>query len=223
MLDRARVEALVRAALKDEGITVTGADILVPVSVSARHLHLCAAHLEALFGRGFALTRERDISQPGQYASGQFVRLEGPKGSIEKLRVLGPLRSETQVELAMSDARRIGLDPPVRGSGDIAGSPGGVLHGPAGSVRLGRGILLAERHIHMTPEEAAGWGFSDGESLRVRLDTRRGGTLDDVIVRVGAHYALDLHLDTDDANAFLIPEGIFGRICRNDLYRPNGS
>lgn len=206
------VTSLVLEELLRAGVTIVPDSIEVPISISGRHLHLCQQHFEALFGPGAQLTIEKPISQPGQFASQQYVTLTGPKGSIQKLRVLGPLRQESQVELAMSDARRIGLRPPVRSSGELAESPGALLSGPAGSVRLERGVIVADRHIHMTPTQAASWGLWNGQQVRVRLDTEKGGILDCVTVRVSDNYALDMHLDTDDANAFLVQENCRGTI-----------
>lgn len=198
------------AELEHAGVRVVPGPLKVPISVSGRHLHLSQAHLEALFGRGFELTVFHPISQPGQYASNQFVTLTGPKGSIPNLRVLGPVRSQTQVELAMSEARRIGLNLPVRSSGDIEGSTGAILTGPSGSVTLTEGVIVADRHIHMTPEQALTWGFADAQLVKVHIDTPKGAVLYNVSVRVRADFTLDLHLDTDDANALLIPRDCYG-------------
>lgn len=207
-----QVTELVLQELLQAGIRIAPDPMEIPVNISGRHLHLCQRDFETLFGSGAQLTVEKPISQPGQFASRQFVTLTGPRGCIPNLRVLGSLRSESQVELAMSEARRIGLRPPVRSSGDLMGSPGVLLTGPAGSVRLELGAIVADRHIHMTPAQAALWSLTDGQRIRVRLATEKGGILDCVTVQVGENYALDMHLDADDANAFLIQENCRGTI-----------
>ncbi len=207
-----QVTKLVLMELHRAGVSIASHPAQIPISISARHLHLSQADLETLFGKGFMLTVERPISQPGQFASGQFVSVVGPRGSIEKMRVLGPVRSQTQVELAMGDARRVGLTPPVRQSGDLAGSPGATLVGPVGQVTLPQGVILAERHIHMTPSDAARYGVADGQLVQVLLRSPKGGVLHNVAVRVRGDFALDMHLDTDDANAFLIAEGSVGTL-----------
>ena len=204
---------LVFAELGRMGIAVADRDLFeVPVSVSGRHLHLSRADMDALFGPGSELTKIKDISQPGQYASEQRVTLVGPKGRIEGLRVLGPLRKESQVELAASDARRIGLKLPVRASGNLAGTPGAVLEGPRGSVQLAQGCIIAERHIHMTPAQATQRGVRDGQRVRVEIGGEKAGVLDAVYVHVRADFAYDMHIDADDGNAFLVETGCHGRI-----------
>lgn len=174
----------------------------VPVSISARHLHLQQEHVELLFGKGYELTKYKEISQPGQYACNEKVTLKGPKGTIENVRVLGPLRKHTQVEISRTDARKIGVTPPVRNSGNIAGSAGITLIGPIGSISLQEGCIIADRHIHMTPKDADEFAVKDKQRVSVLIEGAKGGVMGQVTIRVNDRYALDMHIDTDDANAF---------------------
>lgn len=174
----------------------------IPVSVSARHVHIARGMLDRLFGEGFVLSKLRDLGQPGEFASDQRVTIVGTSGrAIEGVRILGPLRPYTQVELSRTDALRLGIDPPVRRSGDLAGSAGLTLVGPSGSVELREGAIRATRHIHMTERDAAERAVSDGDLVRVRFPGERALVLENVLIRVGERAALELHLDTDDANA----------------------
>jgi len=174
----------------------------IPVAVSGRHIHVARGALDRLFGEGFRLTKLRDLRQPGEFASEQTVTLVGRSTrALEGVRVLGPVRTYTQVELSRSDARRLGLDPPVRRSGDLVGSEGITVVGPAGSIQLKEGVVMATRHIHMTERDAKERDVSDGDHVRVRFDGERALVLENVLVRVGNDMALELHLDTDDANA----------------------
>ena len=174
----------------------------VPVSISARHLHLQQEHVEILFGKGYQLTFFKEISQPGQYACNEKVTLKGPKGVIENVRVLGPLRKQTQIEIARTDARKLGVAPPVRNSGNLAGSAPITLIGPNGSVSLAEGCIIADRHIHMTPKDAVAYGVTDKQKVSVLINGEKGGIMGQVTIRVNERYALDMHIDTDDANAF---------------------
>lgn len=176
----------------------------IPVSISARHVHLCREDMDTLFGEGSELTVFKELSQPGQYASNEKVTIAGPRGSFEGVRVLGPLRGRSQVEISMTDARKLGVAPPVRSSGDIDGSASVILIGPKGSIILQEGCIVAERHIHMSPSDAKFYGVSDLEKVMVKIHNAKGGTLDNVYVRVRDDFELDMHIDTDDANAFLI-------------------
>lgn len=174
----------------------------VPVGISARHLHLQKEHVEPLFGKGYELTMFKDISQPGQYACNEKVTIKGPRGTIENVRVLGPLRKQTQVEIAASDARKLGVVPPVRSSGNLAGSAPITIIGPKGAISLTEGCIIADRHIHMHPNDAAAYGVHDGQKVSVLVDGEKGGVIGQVTIRVNERYALDMHIDTDDANAF---------------------
>jgi len=173
----------------------------VPVGVSARHIHLSQEHVEILFGAGASLTELKPLSQPGQYAANETVAVIGPKGSFPKVRILGPVRPSTQLEISRTDAFAIGINPPVRESGNIADTPGVTLKGPAGEVTIEKGVIVAARHIHFHTDDAARWGIADKQRLTVRLHGERGLVLENVIARVSPDFALDMHIDTDEANA----------------------
>ncbi len=188
----------------------------VPVGISARHVHLSRDHVETLFGAGYQLTPEKSLSQPGQFACKEQVEVCGPKGSIKKVRILGPERKQSQVEMAFSDCRILGIKPPVRTSGDLKETPGILLKGPVGEVSLKDGVIIADRHIHMTPEEASWFGVSDGDRVNVLVPGEKAGVLGRVLVRVTSESRLDLHVDTDDANAFLLRQGQWVTIRKDD-------
>ncbi len=173
----------------------------VLVETSARHVHLTEEHIAALFGEGAKLTHKKDLSQPGQFACQERVDIVGPKKTISNVIILGPARPESQVEVSLTDARVLGVPGMVRMSGDIAGTPGCKLVGPAGEVELTEGVIVAKRHIHMTPEDAANFNVADKEVVKVRIDSERSAELDDVVVRVSPKFALAMHIDTDEANA----------------------
>ncbi len=177
------------------------------LEVSAHHIHLCQEHVEALFGQGHQLTRQSDLSQPGQFACTEQLTLVGPKGRIERVRVLGPARRETQVEISMTEQFKLGIHPPIRESGDLRDTPGCTLEGPAGSVTLDRGVICALRHIHMTPADALRYGVKDKSSVRVRVPGDRQLEFGDVCVRVSPSYHLAMHIDTDEANAANLKTG----------------
>lgn len=185
----------------------------VPVEISARHLHLSQADLETLFGKGYQLTPKKDLSQPGQYACEERVTVVGPKKELKGVSVLGPVRKETQVEISLTDARSIGVKAPIRESGDIAGSAGCKLVGPAGEVELTEGVIAAKRHIHMTCADAENYGLVDKQIVSVKLDTdERSVILGDVVVRVSDSYKLAMHLDTDEGNAAAVACNMDGEI-----------
>jgi acetate kinase len=173
----------------------------IPIETSGRHLHLSTVDRETLFGADHALTPIKDLSQPGQFACAETVTLVGPKGEIKEVRVLGPERGRTQVEIAKTDQFKLGLTVPVRPSGQIEGSPGITLQGPKGSVELKEGVIMAARHIHMTPEDAKAFGVQDRWVVRVKIDGDRELIYGDVLVRVSPKYALAMHVDTDESNA----------------------
>ncbi|MDK2808451.1 MAG: hypothetical protein PWP24_1186 [Clostridiales bacterium] len=180
---------------------------LVPVGISARHVHLTLEAVSILFGKDHALTVMKALSQPGQYAANEQVQVIGPAGSFSKVRILGPVRAACQVEVSASDARILGVNPPVRASGKIAGTPGVRLMGPEGELELKEGVMIAERHIHMSPEDAAWFGVLNGDMVKIKVSGPKAGTMEQVSVRVDSNYRLDLHIDTDDANAFLLRQG----------------
>ena len=183
-----------------------------PVEVSAHHIHLSQEHVEALFGQGHQLTRHSDLSQPGQFACQEQLAIVGPKGRIERVRVLGPTRRATQVEIAMTEQFKLGIHPPIRESGDLRDTPGCTLAGPAGSVTLDRGVICALRHVHMTPADALHYGVRDKSVVRVRVAGDRELVFGDVLVRVDPKFALAMHIDTDEANAANVQTGAQGYI-----------
>lgn len=184
------------------------------VETSARHAHVSQEDLEILFGAGSQLTVKKELSQPGQYASEQKITVVGPRGQLS-VTILGPTRKSTQVELSMTDARQIGLTAPVRESGDTAGSAGCKLVGPEGEVMLKEGIIIAKRHIHMTPEQAEQLGVEDKQVVSVKIDTNgRSIIFGDTIVRAHPTYALAMHIDTDEANAAGASGEVYGEIIR---------
>jgi acetate kinase len=171
------------------------------VEISAHHIHVTQEHVEALFGKGHQLTKHADLSQPGQYACKEQLTIVGPKGRIERVRILGPARKYTQVEIAMTEQFKLGIHPPIRESGDIAETPGCILEGPGGSIPLDRGVICALRHIHMTPEDALRYGVRDKSFVRVRVTGDRELIFGDVLVRVDPTFKLAMHIDTDEGNA----------------------
>ena len=184
----------------------------VPVSVSAHHVHLSQGDFETLFGRGKTMTPRSELSQPGQFACVETVNLIGPKGRVNRVRILGPVRKESQVEISRTEEFQLGIDAPIRESGDLEGTPGIVIEGDIGTVRLEKGVICAMRHIHMSPADALGFGLRNRDVVRVRVPGERGLIFGDVLVRVDPNYRLDMHLDTDEANAAEISGGAVGFI-----------
>ena len=187
-------------------------ELPIPVEISAHHVHLAQADVEALFGPGHQLTPKSELSQPGQFACEEQVHLVGPKGRIAKVRVLGPTRKETQVEIAMTEQFKLGIQPPIRQSGDLTGTPGITLEGPYGSTTIERGVICAQRHIHMTPEDAMRFHVRDNYVVRVRIEGERQLIFGDVVVRVNPAFRLAMHIDTDEGNAGNIQTGMLGYI-----------
>ena len=184
------------------------------VETSARHIHLSQADLEVLFGQGHELTCKKELSQPGQYACEEKVEVVGAKGSL-KMSVLGPTRNATQVELSLTDARSIGVNAPIRESGDIAGTGSCKLVGPCGSVELKEGVIAAKRHIHVTPEAAVELGVNDKDVVYVKVDSaERSVVFGDVVVRVSPKFALAMHVDTDESNAGAFKGEVYGEIVK---------
>lgn len=175
----------------------------IKAGVSNRHIHLSAGDLEVLFGKGYELKPIKDLGQPGQYAADEKVILVGPKGAITGVRVLGPVRKATQVEVSRTDAFALGVKPPIKDSGDHENTPGITVVGPKGTVVLKSGVMLAKRHIHMTPEDAEAYGVKDKDMVTVYCEGngQRKTVFDDVLVRVSSSYALEFHADVDEANA----------------------
>ena len=189
---------------------------LVLVETSARHVHVTQEDLETLFGKGYALTHKKDLSQPGQFACEERVDVVGPKKTLTGVSILGPVRSATQIELSLTDARSIGVSAPIRESGDVAGSAPCKLVGPKGEVTLSEGVIAAKRHLHCTPEDAAEIGLKDKDIISLKIDSpERSLVFGDVVVRVSASYATAVHIDTDEANALApAPGEVYGTILK---------
>ena len=178
----------------------------INIGVSARHVHVTKEDLKVLFGADFELTKKVDLTQPGQYACNEQVTLKGPKGIIERVRILGPERGETQVEISRTDSFALGIKPPVRNSGDLNGASEVTIIGPNGEVTKNAAIIAA-RHVHATKEDAVKYGFDGKEFVSLKVGGEKGGILENVYVRISDSFYYEAHLDTDDANAFLINNG----------------
>lgn len=173
----------------------------IPIGVSNRHVHVTKEDLETLFGKGFQLTKKSDLKQPGQYASNETVIIRGPKGEFDRVRILGPVRKQSQIEISKTDSFRLGIRPPIRESGDLSGTPGLEMIGPKGSVLLPQGAIIALRHIHMTPKQAAAMGVKDKDMVEVETFGERHGIFGEVLIRVSDQFSLEMHVDVDEANA----------------------
>lgn len=177
--------------------------LAIPIETSARHIHLCREEFDILFGEGKELTFKAELSQPGQYVCEERLTVRGPKSSFENVAVLGPFRSETQVEISMTDSRKLGIPGIIRQSGDTEDTPGCILEGPGGSIELTHGVIVAKRHIHMTPVQAIQLNVKDNDEVFVIMESfERSLIFADVVVRVNPNFALAMHVDTDEANAF---------------------
>ncbi len=191
----------------------TKSEKTIPVAISARHVHLTQEAIETLFGAGHQLTERKPLSQPGQFAAEETLTLIGPKRSLEKVRVLGPARSKNQVEISRTDEFTLGIDAPVRASGDVNNSPGITLQGPEGRVELKQGLICAWRHTHMTPEDAEEFGVQDRDVVEVAMEgDGRDLIFGDVLVRVSPKYKLEMHIDTDEGNAANLSRGAAGAL-----------
>ena len=182
----------------------------VLVETSARHVHLTTEHIEALFGKGYQLTNKKDLSQPGQFACEERVDVTGPKGTIKNISILGPARKASQVEVSATDARTLGIKAPIRESGDIAGSGACTITVGDKSVELSEGVIIAKRHIHFTPADAAAFGVKDKDIVKVRVEGERALIFDEVVCRVSDKFALAMHIDTDESNAACAVPGTMG-------------
>lgn len=193
--------------------TNTYTDSRVPIGVSARHCHLTKCDFIKLFGDRGSLTKKGNLLQPGQFAANETVTIAGPKGSIHKVRVLGPFRKHTQVEVSMTDSIKLGLKPPIRESGNIEDSSPVTIIGPKGSIYKEKGLIIAQAHIHMPIDDAKKFHVQDGDFVRVRtLNEQRPLSIEKVKIRVSPSYVLEMHIDTDEANAAHIQSGDFGEI-----------
>jgi len=185
------------------------------VEASGRHVHLSRKELDALFGTGYELTKAKDLSQPGQYASKERLTVVGPKGAFHNVVILGPVRKESQVEVSLTDCLQLGVKAPIRESGDIEGTPGIVLVNGDKSVSLDKGLIVAKRHVHMTPEDAEKLGVKNHDIVKVKVEGARPLIFDDVVIRVSPKFATYMHIDYDEANACGFSKGIRGRIIKD--------
>ena len=215
-MDNQSIELITRMVLesiqKQEASSENG--YVVPVGVSARHIHLTQEHVEALFGEGYQLTKKKGL-MGGQFASNETVTIVGLKlRAIENVRILGPVRSKSQEEISATDALRLGVKAPIRESGNIAGSAAIAVVGPKGAIYLNEGCIVAKRHIHMAPQDAMAAGVHDGDIVSVKADNERGTTFNNVQIRVDDSFTLEMHIDTDEANAAKIATGDTVRIIK---------
>ena len=185
------------------------------VEASGRHVHLSRKELDALFGTGYELTKAKALSQPGQYASKERLTVVGPKGAFHNVVILGPVRKESQVEVSLTDCLQLGVKAPIRESGDIEGTPGIVLVNGDKSVSLDKGLIVAKRHVHMTPEDAEKLGVKNHDIVKVKVEGARPLIFDDVVIRVSPKFATYMHIDYDEANACGFSKGIRGRIIKD--------
>ncbi|MEH7302835.1 phosphate propanoyltransferase [Neobacillus drentensis] len=201
---RVLVEEIVKATLKQPR--------QIPIAASNRHIHLSPEHVDRLFGKGHQLNKLKDLSQPNQFAAKETVTLIGPKGKIQNVRVLGPARGSTQVEVSLFDGFTLGVKPPIRNSGDIKGSGAITIQGPRGQVTINEGLICAARHIHMHTSDGERFGVSDGDRVQVKVEGERGVIFSNVLIRVSPKYKLEMHIDIDEANAANIKNGQIGEI-----------
>jgi len=204
-------EALIKEIVKKVMDTINGSKA-IPVEVSARHVHLSEEHIEKLFGKDYNMTKKKDLSQPGQFQYEERVTLIGPKGVLMGVAILGPARNKTQVEISKTDARTLGINPPVRESGKLDGSGNICIATERAVAEAKESLIIAKRHIHMTPEDAKRFAVDDKQLVRVRVKGDRPVVFDDVVVRVNNKYMLSMHIDFDEANASGYKDGALGEI-----------
>lgn len=208
---QALIDSIVGAVMNSE----TGCNDEIPVGISNRHIHLSREHVDILFGKGYELTKCKDLSQPGQYACKEVLTLVGPSmRAIEGVRVLGPERKQSQVEISRTDSFTLKVKPPVRESGDVKGSAPVTIIGPKGTVTLNEGCIIANRHIHMSEEEGKQFGVKDGEYVDVEMNGERRSLFYDVQIRVHKNFRLEMHIDTDDANAAGVGNGFKAKLIK---------
>ncbi len=216
-MDNKEIELITRmvlSQLNDNKIKNQSQGYAVPVGISARHLHLSKEHLEILFGKGYELTKKKEL-MGGQYACNEMVTIVGIKlRAIENVRVLGPVRKNTQVEISATDAIKLGIKAPIRQSGDIKGSSPIVIVGPNGAISLTEGCIVAQRHIHMSPKDATEAGVNDGQEVSIKIENERGTIFNHVLIRVDNSFTLEAHIDTDEANAGGFKQGALARIIK---------
>lgn len=206
-LDKAGLAELVTRLVVETLEQDVGPNRFVKIGVSNRHIHLDRDAMDVLFGRGSELHPTKALGQPGQFASEETVTLKGKRGELKRVRVLGPLRGRTQVEISITDGFSLGVKAPVRESGNLDGTPGIEIIGPKGSVSLDEGVIVAKRHIHMHTDDARRLSLTNGQIVRVRVPGERGGILDNVVIRVSEKFALEMHIDVDEGNGLGIKTG----------------
>lgn len=188
--------------------------IKIPLEISARHIHLCQKDLDILFGKNYQLRKIKDLSQPGQFAAQETVTIFGPKGKIERVRILGPLRSQTQVEISKTDGFVLGTEPPLRVSGNLVGSGGIKILGPKSEINLKEGLIVAKRHLHVSPQKAQELEIKNSDLISIRIENERGLIFNNIIVRVDKDFRLACQLDTDEGNAAGVKPGDFGILIK---------
>ena len=207
------ISQIVRQVIEKSGLsqaTASGGDVLI--EASARHVHLTVEAVEALFGKGMRLVKKRDLSQPGEFLSEQRVKLVTPKGEIVNVAVLGPERKAVQVELSATDCRQLGINAPVNLSGDLNGAGSVMIIGDKGFLDAKQSVIIAQNHIHMTPDDARRFGVSDGDHVKVRANSQRPVRFEDVVIRVSPKFSLAMHIDFDEANACLLGKDTKGTV-----------
>ena len=187
---------------------------VIPGASSARHAHLCRKDVETLFGAGYQLTEFKALTQPGQFAANEKITLKGPRGELSGVRILGPERKASQIEISITDSFKLGIKPALRMSGHPEGSPGGTIIGPKGSVELNEGFIISARHVHMSDEEAAVYGLKNGDVISLKKGGERETVFGNVVVRCGDGHSLELHIDTDEANAAMLRNGDLLEVIR---------
>jgi len=204
---KAQIKKIIKETLGEDIKSSTNNEKTVTLEASGRHVHLCQDHVDQLFGKGYRLTPKRELSQPGQFLAEEKVKLIGKKGIIEKAAILGPARSHSQVELSKTDSVKLGIDPPLRFSGDIKDSASVFIASAENVIKLEEGVIIAKRHIHMTPEDAERLKVKDGDIVSIEALTERPVVFKDVLIRVDEEYSLNMHIDYDEANACLFSKG----------------
>ncbi|HJV17865.1 MAG TPA: phosphate propanoyltransferase [Bacillales bacterium] len=207
-MDRTRIREIVQHVV----LQALETPRMVPIAISNRHIHLSSEHVERLFGPGYQLHKQKSLSQPNQFAALETVTLIGPKDKIHNVRVLGPARGKTQVEVSLFDGYTLGIKPPIRNSGDINGSESLTIKGPRGQITIPEGVISAARHIHMHTSDSKRFGVSDGDKVQVKVEGERGLILSNVLIRVSPNYRLEMHIDLDEANAANIQNGQLGEM-----------
>jgi len=209
-----QIKKIIKETLGEDIKSSINNEKTVTLEASGRHVHLCQDHVDQLFGKGYRLTPKRELSQPGQFLAEEKVKLIGKKGIIEKAAILGPARSHSQVELSKTDSVKLGIDPPLRFSGDIKDSASVFIASAENVIKLEEGVIIAKRHIHMTPEDAEKLEVKDGDIVSIEALTERPVIFKDVLIRVNDEYSLNMHIDYDEANACLFSKGDKARLIK---------